>query len=336
MKYAKPYLTFEDQLAKLESRGLAVSDRGEALRILRSVGYYRWSAYVYPFREMLPEDQQTTAHYRREELRQGVTWDCVEKMWVFDQRLRSLAFQAAETIEVGVRTRLAYVLGARNPFGHLSPGCLDATACGRKCSSTQTVFEAWEVSYRKQQSEAASEEYVKHHLLTYGESEIPVWIAVEFLSFGSILRLLSLMKREDQNAIARALGVSSGAGLHAFLMTIHHVRNIAAHHGRLWNRQLGTSLRRFYVQEVGPDLGHLSERVVQPKVYSALAVMAYLVRNLDPSSNWPRSLATHVKKFPIVPYLSAEDEMGFPTGWSVLPVWSDAPRGVGFSFPPRT
>ena len=49
-KYAKPPLTFQEQLELLESRGLVVSDRALALRWLGRVNYYRLSAYLYPFR----------------------------------------------------------------------------------------------------------------------------------------------------------------------------------------------------------------------------------------------------------------------------------------------
>lgn len=334
MKYGKPHLSFEDQLAKLESRGLAVHDPTRALQLLQSVGYYGWSAYVYPFRLLLPEGKRSGFRYRSDELRADVTWSHIEALWAFDRKLRHLVLDAAETIEVGFRTRLAYRLGARDPFGHLTRASLSADACDRKLTSGITTFGAWEAKYRQQQSEASGEDFVKHHRLTYDESEIPIWVAVEFLSFGSVVRLLSLTQIDDQNAVARPMGVSSGKRLHGFLMSISHVRNIAAHHGRLWNRQLGTSLGRFHPTETGPDLFHLAGRAIEPKLYGALSVMAYLVRNLDPTSNWPRSLSTLIKKFPQVPYLSPEVDMGFRAGWSDLPLWVDAPRGTGFAFPP--
>lgn len=35
----------------MASRGMTYSDRGLAIRTLKRVGYYRLSAYTYPFRE---------------------------------------------------------------------------------------------------------------------------------------------------------------------------------------------------------------------------------------------------------------------------------------------
>jgi len=50
-KYNKPALTFDEQLKKLESRGMVIADREEALKQLASISYYRLSGYSYPFRE---------------------------------------------------------------------------------------------------------------------------------------------------------------------------------------------------------------------------------------------------------------------------------------------
>jgi abortive infection bacteriophage resistance protein len=45
--YKKPYLTFQEQLALLKSRGLLVTNDEAALSCLERIGYYRLSAYWY-------------------------------------------------------------------------------------------------------------------------------------------------------------------------------------------------------------------------------------------------------------------------------------------------
>jgi len=334
LEYTKPHLSFEAQLAKLTARGLACDDAARTLQVLRSVGYYRLSAYVYPFRELLPSDEQMGVHYRSDSIRAGVSWKHVEDLWAFDRAFRLLCLDASEVIEVGIRTQLAYVLGARDPFGHMNPQSLDAAMCERQYAN-RTAFDSWCERYRELRDGAKSEDYVKHHLVTYSESEVPIWVAVEFLSFGAVTRLFSLMRVEDQNEVARAVGVSSGGKLHAFLLTAGYVRNLCAHHSRLWNRRLTMTLPKFYGTEVGPDLAHLAGRPLAPKIYSALAIMAYLVRNIAPQADWARRARERVGKFPDVPYLSAEVDMGFPAGWAMQPLWHDPPRGEGYSLPPR-
>ena len=113
MEYTKPQLTYEEQVDKLIERGLGVPDRSAATALLQSVGYYRLSAYVYPFRVPLPEDGRTASHTRSEKVLEGVTLDHVWKVWEFDRKLRLLVLDATEVIEAGLRTQIAYVLGRR-------------------------------------------------------------------------------------------------------------------------------------------------------------------------------------------------------------------------------
>ena len=48
--YTKPALDIPAQLFLLESRGLGIEDLAFARRTLENVSYYRFSAYLYPFR----------------------------------------------------------------------------------------------------------------------------------------------------------------------------------------------------------------------------------------------------------------------------------------------
>lgn len=215
----------------------------------------------------------------------------------------------------------------RSAFGHTEIDCLNKAACKRLRKDGSTEFENWIERYHKLEDGAKNEDYVKHHLVTYDESELPVWVAVELLDFGAVTRLFSLLQVSDQNAIAKALGVSSGKRLHSMLLTSAYVRNLAAHHSRTWNRVLTVKLPTVYPTEVGPDLTHLAGQPIPPKMYGALAVMAYLIRNINPASDWARKIKERVgKKFPTVPGLSAEADMAFPEEWTTLPLWADAPR----------
>jgi len=337
VEYTKPHLTFAQQVQKLSDHGLVCDDGPGTVQRLQAVGYYRLSAYVYPYRELLSAEQQSGAHYRADNVRPQVTWKNVVDLWAFDRSLRLLCLDAAETIEVGVRTQIAYVLGARDRFGHTRRDALDAARCDAACREADTEFDGWMEKYRDLVRGARNEDYVKHHLLTYPQDEVPIWVAVEFFSFGAVNRLLGLLKVEDANEVARAVGVSSGAKLRAFLLTVSYIRNLAAHHSRLWNRTLTVKLPKVYSTEVGPDLAALATgTALEPKVYPALAVMAYLVRNIDPCSDWPRKVRERVlNKFPQVPYLTADTDMGFPAGWDAEPLWHDAPRMTGFILPSR-
>lgn len=324
--YDKPHLEYPAQLEKLTKRGLICADRDRALHVLKRVGYYRLSAYVYPFRTPLPFSEQVDYHYRSEEIQAGTTFDEVERLCAFDASLRQLCLAAAETIEVGLRTQIAYVLGRRDTFGHVSAASLDPKKCA-KPTKKGTWFSDWQDRYAILLDKARGEDFIRHNLSKYDGSPLPVWIATEILDFGALARLYGLMQVSDMNQVAGSVGFRSGPRFQTVMQVIGLVRNHAAHHGRLWNRNLMIALPAYYETELPQDLRHLSALGSTHKLYAPLATMAHLVRSIDPLSNWPRALRTHVTKFPSGTGLDPNRDMGFPQGWQGERLWHDAPRG---------
>jgi len=51
VEYTKPWLSLEQQVEQLASSGVEVGDRDRAAALLKAVGYYRLSGYLYPFRK---------------------------------------------------------------------------------------------------------------------------------------------------------------------------------------------------------------------------------------------------------------------------------------------
>jgi abortive infection bacteriophage resistance protein len=47
--YNKAPLSYQDQIALLENRGLQIPDKNKALAYLQEIGYYRLSAYFLPY-----------------------------------------------------------------------------------------------------------------------------------------------------------------------------------------------------------------------------------------------------------------------------------------------
>ena len=55
-RYTKPFLHITDQLALLQQRGMIIDHPDDAADSLRHIGYYRLSAYWYPFRAVTVEE----------------------------------------------------------------------------------------------------------------------------------------------------------------------------------------------------------------------------------------------------------------------------------------
>lgn len=323
--YSKPYATYAEQVTILRSRGFICADDAAAIELLKTVGYYRLSAYVYPFRELLPpgdQQQQSPTHFRSEQIAPGTSLEMVAALWRFDRELRLLVLDAIETIEIGLRSRIASQLGKRDVFAHLRIGSLNDAACNkparRRAQGVRTQHDEW-LSHYNRAVRAAKEDFVRHNVHKY--DQLPIWIALEVLTFGNTVALFNLMKQEDQTAIARELGIKGGSLLAGWLETVNYVRNVAAHHARLWNRTTTLKVRRPKEPQVGPDLKHLASDVPTDKIYASLAVMAHLVSQLDPTSNWATRVRNHVQAFPLKTGMSPTVNMGFPGGWGALDLW---------------
>lgn len=312
------------------SRGLECPDRDQALRLLRAVGYYRLSAYVYPFRELLPEAERcrtSPVQYRGDRILAGVSFQHIQGLWRFDRKLRLRVLDGLELVEVGLRAKIAYVAGRRHTFAQVTRAVLDETSCAKRRTGLGRKpvdgFAEWMARYAKLQADAKYEDFVRHHLSKYGDP-LPVCIAVEFLDFGALTRLYGLLDRKDQNEIAGELGLAGGTLLGSWLKSLNYVRNVAAHHNRLWNRTLTYQMRCFALPQVAERLHHIRRAHPRDKVYVPLAVTAYLVGHVESGSRWPVILRDEVTAFPDVPYLSPENDMGFPVGWAAEALWTQS------------
>lgn len=323
MHFGKPHLTVDQQLAQLAERGLRIRDHASAKRLLATIGYYRFSAYAYPFRVKLGADAvpETTVQYRANAFQPGARFEWAENLWLFDRALRLLVLDAVEMVEIALRAKVGYHLGSRDPFGHLARTSLDAFRCDIAAADdpTRTGFDVWLERYRARQARTA-EDFVRHYVEKY-DARLPIWVATEILEFGQLVRLYGYLRDDDRSRIGAELAGVSGAVFERWLKLINYVRNVSAHHARLWNRALTYTLGR--LPDTLPDLVHLNGVPAgRKRVYAVCAILAAVTESIRPESNWRSWLIRLMDQFPVDPPVSPEAHMGFPSGWRELDLWS--------------
>lgn len=302
MKYDKPALSFDQQIDRLEGRGMIFGDRALAARYLREINYYRLRGY------WLRREINHVTH----ELESGTTFESVLADYIFDRELRLLVLDAIERIEVSVRTRWAHQLGLR----HGAHAHLDSTLFRDRSQKWSHPTAVAKLIHAVEQSR---EIFIKHLRSTYDELLPPIWAAVEVMSLGQISSWIdNLRHAADRNAIAE------GYGLDEILLTsaLHHisvVRNICAHHGRLWDRNVPI---RFQLPRKNPeelvrslsidDAGH---------TYNTLTILGWLLTRISPNQSWIGRVACHVEEHP-----PAKALMGFPDNYRMRPAWQHQPE----------
>lgn len=277
----------------MQSRGLQVDNKPVALNYLARIGYYRLSGYWYPMREIdTATSQQQQQPVRIDRFVAGSHFEDVVKLYVFDKKLRLLALDALERIELALRVDVAYLLGKKDPIAHMNPECLHGNFAKRTIkkgrNQGKTEHHLWLEKYKVQLHRARRESFVQHHANKYF-NQLPVWVAIEVWDFGLLSRMFDGMQYADKNLIAQKYELPDGNALAQWLRSLNFIRNVSAHHSRLWN---------INVLELSPcPTDWPAMKNTRPFMYFAL--MAHLLAVICPNSSWTSRLVELLNSHPL-------------------------------------
>lgn len=305
MKFNKVWLSYDQQADLLiEERGL-LADRTSLIRHLREVGYYRLSGYWYIFKRCSRPDAEDPDDERFIE---GTTFKEIWSLYTFDRQLRLITLDAIERVEVYFRTQLAYELAEETGvFGYLD--------CANLSHFKDNGYNDF-IKHCKREYKRSREPFVLHFKKKYGDTEPmpPYWIMVNIMDFGTMLRLYKGASIEVRNRIANGVGISARV-LESWLITLNTVRNICAHHGRLWNRGLGT-------RPIIPTIKkhpewHEPFPIRSDNFLGVVTILSFLLERVAPDTSW------RTKLFDLLKGRSANElnRMGFTEGWKENPLW---------------
>lgn len=325
-EYTKKWLSVDEQVAKLKARGVKVGDRESFRGWLRAVGYYRLTGYLYPFRESEPFLDAGRTRFRiLNRYRAGASVEQAAALIDFDRRLRMLVLEGIERIEISFRMQIGYVLGRQSAFAHTDPvnfvnSFTDAQTDTATGDTLHSKHEQWIERVKERQADS-DEAFVAHFRNKY-DDEMPIWALTEILELGHLGRLYSGLNNSLATEIATAYGAPSKKMMVSWISSLNYVRNVSAHHARLFNRKLVSAPARPRHDQV-PLLGHLKDEESAKAVfgvYNALAVMAYLLRSIDPGSGWNTRVVELLSFFPESDCVTTA-AMGIPADWAALELW---------------
>lgn len=213
----KPAKTFEEQIDILSvEHGLVIEDRWQAIETLRNLNYYHLRGYYIHWMDRL---QQTFLP--------NISFNMICSIHEFDEKLRLLIWPLIQRVELRIRTHLAYYLAHQyGPLSYLDESIYFDSLQARKS-----------ISQIQEKIDNSSETFVQHHRKKYS-GELPVWAAVELLSFGNLSKIFKNLTIRDKNCIAKEYYGLDGELVDSYLHSLLCVRNICAHCGRLYNKRL--------------------------------------------------------------------------------------------------
>jgi abortive infection bacteriophage resistance protein len=222
-----------------------------------------------------------------------------------------LLFGVIERIEIGFRTKLIYHMShEKSPWWFE-----DSTNFRNAVVHTETLLAI------DRELKQTKEVFIREHNLRYhtDSRRPPAWKTLEVVSFGNVSKLFgnldpSIVKSKD--TIASELGTVNHTFLPSWLQSINQIRNICAHHGRLWNKNLPGRPKllpkppRPWVADVPPVGEH-------HMLYVHLCCMKYLLDSIHPGNNFSQKLYALLSKYPNID----PKALGIKPLWKQEPLW---------------
>jgi abortive infection bacteriophage resistance protein len=315
--YTKPHLSFADQLALLMQRGLSVTDQPKAIHHLQRIGYGRLAPYWQPFQQIVPDAADSSRTIRSDQFRPGAEFRHAVDLYLFDKHLRLLFLDAIERVEVALRVDLAHALGRRDPWAHRSPAFLDLNRANASFEGS-TRHQNW-LQKADDAINRSKDDWVKDFFATYSPP-MPIWMAVEAWDFGTLSWLLEMAHPNDRFAIAKRYGLLPDT-LVSWIKSLAFVRNMSAHHSRLWNAGIINQPKVPKPFEAS-QIVHIGSKVARrSRVYGAAAIATYLVKRINAGSSWGRRMKAHWLAFPVTSFASAAHG-GFLQEWDQEAIWT--------------
>lgn len=288
--YKKPALSFKQQLDLLKSRGLTVGDDAAALRALERFGYYRLSGYWYTLRSA------------PDKFAVGATFNQALFLYDFDRRLRLRVLDAIELAEIQARTAITYAMGhAFGPFGH----------CYARNFAASFDHGEW---YAEHTTEVrrSRDTFIAHFQAKYDSfPNVPIWMASEVMSLGMLSSMYEAMRGDEKKVLANAWRVTNRVA-ESWLHSLTYVRNVSAHHSRLWNKKLAIEPA---LPEREPEWADVSNR----KIFAVLCILRRITRGTVEGEEWAKSISALLHE--LDPHPKWQQSMGLPNNWPSHPLW---------------
>lgn len=311
--FEKPALTTDQHLKMMRERGLIILDEGRCKRYLSNISYFRFSAYISPFYKPAQTDHT---------LLENTSFEDILNLYVFDRELRLLLLDVIERLEVSLRAQVANTLAEHyDPHGYLNNVDIFNTNYDR----------SWLVNkLRIQPNSKTAEQFIIHYRNKYTSAplEPPIWMVVELLTFKEVSTLFSnLRQAKDTQRIEAHFGWKYPI-LKSWFRSLSDLRNLCAHHGRVWNREFGS--RPEMPKRIPTGWANVPDAIptgsktnpyqtINPRrrLYFQLVVIESLMRVVCLESRWTERLADLLERNPQV----SKTHMGFPVGWDQEDFW---------------
>lgn len=325
LPYLKPFRETRSNIETLKIRGMIFADEDHAARCLARIGYYRLSAYWYPFRKFCSISGNMDDQVRCDCFTQDTTFEQVLDFYLFDKELRLKVSDALERIEIGIRAIIIEILGGHGSHAHRDPRSYNAWFTDPDVKTDESQMSNF-LTGQDRAFLKSKEEFAKHFRRTYS-GQPPIWIAAGGWDWGNLSYILSGLS--DKNKISVCAEIDprlQTKTLVSWVAALNEVRNACAHHSRLWNKVLTNSPSfqksgNIAVFDHMRNAKGVSGDQHTKRLYGALMALMFLMKSFHPKTEWPARLAKWVAENRLPTEISVT-AAGFPSNWREQELWA--------------
>ncbi len=260
---------------------------------------------------------------------EGTTFDQIVDLYSFDRELRLLVFDCIERIEVAIRTQFIYCMSMQYNDSHWQDNqSLFVKPFYNKVGYQIDPYSDFQGIISRSKTARRPEVFIKHYIDTYHiPANPPSWMCFELLTIGELSNIYrGLANKADKKRISAQFDLHETV-FTSWLHSLTYVRNICAHHSRLWNKDLAVEPAQL-LKPVGP---WITERYARnnKRTFYLLCVINYFLARVNPRNSLKEKLDVMFQKYPDIPlqYLGIPaDEDGKLLDWQQEALWK-GPHG---------
>ncbi|MGN0744368.1 MAG: Abi family protein [Christensenellales bacterium] len=226
---AKPFKTYDEQIAILKSRGLFFSDENAAIRFLETENYYNViNGYKEPFLQKNSEQYIADTQFEH-----------IQLLYQLDKALRHSILSSLLDIENTLKSIIAYEFAKE--YGECAYLDLSSYNAYNQASTKEAMnliaSIKKEISLCKKNLDHSNDN-IRHYLNVHGE--IPIWVLFSHMMLGDLSRFYQCLSPQLKSKICIHLKQIYGKqfsskDLYAFFRILNNVRNLCAHNNRIYN-----------------------------------------------------------------------------------------------------
>ncbi len=311
---SKPARSISEQIALLKSRNMLFNDEQEAEHFLRNISYYRLKGYWWD----MQLDKTTHA------LKPNTYFEDIIERYNFDRHLRLILFDAIERIEVALRTKMINHLSmSYGGLWYKDASLFDANTVTYKNNNVEVTKTNHQFALEELQKEfkRSKEIFIKDHQNRYPNQDADAWKTLEVASMGTLSKLYKNLNHQlpEKALIAQGMGLNLSSELSSWLEAMAYVRNITAHHSRLWSRNM---VKRPALNINNPQNDWFLQPFINSNIYNKkpfliISAMIYICNKVTPNHQVKSKIIELINDNPKIPIY----KLGFFNDWDKQPLW---------------